>query len=160
MDLKEKISEIAQQALQDAHHFLVDVVVSSKLGPGKITVIMDGDHGVTIDDCAAVSRAISKSLDEQAVIADSFTLEVTTPGVDQPLKMKRQFIRNIGRGLSVRTKTQKVERGTLIAVHDDSIGLALSDEGDHKHKKAKTEGATIVLPFSEIEKATVQISFK
>src|SRR4051812_15883035 len=98
MDLKEKIQDLAEKSLTNPTHFLVEVAVS-KHKPWKFTVVVDGDQGITIDDCAAASRALNESLESE--ISDPYTLEVSTPGLDHPLKMKRQYKKNIGRGLKV-----------------------------------------------------------
>jgi ribosome maturation factor RimP len=155
MILKENIENWARQALSNDSQFLVDVVVSSKQGPHKVIVILDGDHGITIDDCASLSRRLLSVLEEQGIVGDNFTLEVTTPGVDHPLKMKRQYVKNIGRGMKIQLKDKTVELGKLVEVNDDTLAL----EQEEKNGKLK-ELKKIALPFSEIERAIVQVSFK
>jgi ribosome maturation factor RimP len=132
----------------------VDVIVSSKQGPGKVTVILDGDHGITIDDCASLSRKLLTAMEEQG-LTENFTLEVTTPGLDHPLKLKRQYRKNIGRAMKVQLKDKTVERGKLMEVNENEIAL----EQEIKEGKKKEVKRT-VLPFTEIEKAIVQVSFK
>ena len=153
MDLREKITELAQSKLTDDSQFIVDVIASSKPGSRKVVVILDGDTGVTIDDCTNLSRAISASLDEQPLIEDNYTLEVGTPGLDQPLKLKRQYYKNIGRGLKVHTTDKKILQGTLTEVSEERIVLEIQ-EGKKKETKM-TE-----IPFGQIEKAFVMVSFK
>ena len=155
MVLNEKIANLAQQALLGENQFLLDVIVSSKQGPKKVTVILDGDQGITIEDCASVSRRLLKSLEEQGLMDEGFSMEVTTPGLDHPLKSKRQYIKNIGRGLKVQLKDKSTENGKLIEVNEEAIAL----EQEIKEGK-KTALRKIALPFSEIERAIVQISFK
>lgn len=155
MNLNENIANLAKQALFNESQFLVDVVVSSKQGPQKVTVVLDGDRGITIDDCATVSRTLLKLLEEQGMAGDYFTLEVTTPGVDHPLKMKRQYVKNIGRSVKVQLNDKSVALGKLVAVDVDRITL----EHEEKEGKTKTIKKT-ALPFSEIERAIVQVSFK
>jgi len=155
MILKENIENWALRALSDESQFLVDVIVSSKQGPHKVTVILDGDHGITIDDCASVSRKLYPVLEEQGVIGDSFTLEVTTPGVDHPLKLKRQYVKNIGRLVKVQLTDKTVEQGKLAEVHEEALAL----EREEKNGKVK-EVRKILVPFSEIERTIVQVSFK
>ena len=155
MILNENIANLATGALSDESQFLVDVVVSSKQGPQKVTVTLDGDKGITIDECAAVSRKLLAILEEQGAVGDNFTLEVTTPGVDHPLKMKRQYVKNIGRTLKVQLKDKSVETGKLVEVNEEVLAL----ERPEKEGK-KMELKKIVIPFSEIERAIVQVSFK
>jgi ribosome maturation factor RimP len=154
MVLKEKIANLAQQALLNESQFLVDVIVSSKQGPGKVTVILDGDHGITIDDCASLSRKLLTAMEEQG-LTENFTLEVTTPGLDHPLKLKRQYRKNIGREMKLQLKDKTVERGKLMEVNENEIAL----EQEIKEGKKKEVKRT-ALPFTEIEKAIVQVSFK
>ncbi|HZX73991.1 MAG TPA: ribosome maturation factor RimP, partial [Cyclobacteriaceae bacterium] len=119
----------------------------------KVVVILDGDTGVTIDDVTNLSRAISAALDEQPLIEDNYTLEVGTPGLDQPLKLKRQYYKNIGRDFKVQTTDKKIVQGKLTEVSEERIVLEIK-EGKKKETKA-TE-----IPFNDIEKAIVMVSFK
>src|SRR4051812_25762982 len=102
MDISEEIKKIAIDKLANESQFIVDVVVSSRKGPKKVLVLIDGDNGITIDDCANLSRELSKTFDELEWMDDSYTLEVSTPGLDQPLVMHRQFKKNVGRILRVK----------------------------------------------------------
>jgi ribosome maturation factor RimP len=152
MDLKEKIKDLAENGLENPNHFLVEVVVS-KHKPWKFTVIVDGDQGITIDDCAALSRALNESIETE--IVDPYTLEVSTPGLDHPLKLKRQYKKNIGRGLKVVKKDKSIVNGQLKQAEDEKIVI----ETASGHGK-KTEVKIIEIPFTEIEKAFVTVSFK
>jgi ribosome maturation factor RimP len=154
MELEQQISTLAEGKLTDARHFIVDVVVSARKGPKKILIIIDGDNGVSIDDCANVSRELSKTFDELALFEDSYLLEVSTPGVDYPLKLKRQYHKHIGRKLRVKLEGKTIE-GKLEAVGDDAITL-LEETGSGKKK----ETISTAINFSQIEKAFVLVSFK
>jgi len=155
MDVVEKIKEMAQSHLKDPGHFVVDVILS-KHKPYKVTVILDGDHGITIDDCSLLSRAISEDLDTIDLIKDNYTLEVGTPGLDQPLKLKRQYARNVGRSLKIHQKDKSIMQGLLIETADEKIVI----ETEAKEKGKKKEFIKTEIPFSEIEKAFVMVSFK
>ena len=155
MVLNETIANLALQALSDESQFLVDVRVSSKNGPQKITVVVDGDHGITIDDCAAVSRQLLKLLEAEPGMSESFTLEVTTPGLEHPLKLRRQYFRNVGREMKVQMNDKTVELGKLAAVSE--VGIVLEREEKEGKIRALKK---IELSFSEIERAIVQVSFK
>ena len=152
MEVAEEIRKIAEGKLIDPSHFIVDVFVSSKRKPQKVTVIIDGDHGVSIDHCADLSREVSKALDDSNVIIDSYVLEVTTPGLDQPLKLHRQYRKNIGRNMKIKI-SDKVVEGKLVAVSDNGITV---EQGDGK----KIEKSVVELKFSEIDKSIVLVSFK
>ena len=152
MDLKEKLKDLAEKSLVNPAHFLVEVVVS-KHKPWKFTVSVDGDQGIMIDDCAALSRALNESLEGE--ISDPYTLEVSTPGLDHPLKLKRQYKKNIGRGLKVVRKDKSIVNGALKQTEEEKIVLE-TEIGLGK----KTEVKIIEIPFTEIEKAFVTVSFK
>ncbi len=145
---------MAQSLLKDESHFIVDVVASFKGNPGKLLVIVDGDNGIGIDDCADLSRELSKTLDEANLIDKAFNLEVSTPGLDQPLKSKRQYVKNIGRNVRVRL-ADKTEEGKLTAVTDLAIVLTQT-VGSGKKKEEKT----VEIPFDKIDKTIVLVSFK
>ncbi len=152
MDLTEKIKELAEKGLLNPAHFLVEVVVS-KHKPWKFTVIVDGDQGITIDDCAALSRALNESL--ESGISDPYTLEVSTPGLDHPLKLKRQYQKNIGRSLKIVRKDKSIVNGALKQTDEEKIMME-TETGQGK----KTEVKIIEILFTEIEKAFVTVSFK
>ena len=157
MDLQDNIGEIkkvAESHLKDESHFVVDVVLSSRSNPKKLLVILDGDKGITIDDCADVSRELSEALDQTNLVEGAFVLEVSTPGLDQPLKTKRQYAKNIGRNVKVKTKDKTVE-GKLTAVNETQIEL-LQQTGNGKKKVEKS----VEVLFDDIEKTFVLVSFK
>ncbi len=155
MDVIEKIKDLAQSHVKDPGHFVVDVILS-KHKPYKVTVILDGDKGITIDDCSLLSRALSEDLDNIDLIKDNYTLEVGTPGLDQPLKLTRQYARNVGRELKVHKKDKTIVVGRLKETANEKIVLEIEVAGKGK-KKEFTQSE---IPFSEIEKAIVMVSFK
>lgn len=153
MDQVEEIRKLAESRLAPGQ-FLVDVIVSSKKGPGKVLLLVDADHGMTIDDCAEISRQLSKVLDESPLLTEAYMLEVSTPGVDQPLKLKRQYVKNIGRKLKVKL-ADTIREGRLTEVNDERIVLA-EETGTGKKK----ETVNVEVSFAAIEKAFVLVSFK
>lgn len=152
MDLAAEVRTLAEGHLAPGQ-FLVDVWVSSGKGPKKIVVTADGDEGFSIDDCAELSRRLLKSLDERGLGGSEFTLEVSTPGLDQPLKIKRQYYKNIGRRLKVKLPEGTVE-GRLTEVTEEKIILA-RETGSGKKKEIQQ----MEIPFPKIEKAFVLVSF-
>lgn len=155
MDVVEEIKKIATTKLTDESQFIVDVVVSSRKGPKKVLILLDGDNGITIDDCATLSRELSKTLDEQNWMDDSYTLEVSTPGLDQPLALERQFKKNIGRLVKIKRHNEFLE-GRLTEVFEKDKIVLTQKSGSGKKEEIKT----LEIPFSEIEKAFVLVSFK
>lgn len=159
MELAGKIRELAESALkelsvlqgQEPGHFIVDVIFIER--QRRLMVFVDGDNGVTIDQCADLSRKLSSVLDEQNILGESpYTLEVSTPGLDHPLKLKRQYFKNKGRQMKVHLKDKTIVQGKLEDVSDER--LVIHQVLDKKETK-DTE-----VPFDQIEKAFVMVSFK
>jgi ribosome maturation factor RimP len=154
MVTNERIKELVEQSLADQNHFLVDLVVNSKSNPIKITVVLDGDKGISIDDCATLSRTFAALLDEENSL-ENYALEVTTPGLDQPLRLKRQYVKNIGREVKIQLKDKKIERGKLVESTEDTVVIEHEvKEGKQKELKKTT------FTFEEIERTLVEVSFK
>jgi len=154
MELTERIQKLAEKHLKDDSQFIVEVVASVRKKPNRLIVIIDGDKGVTIDDCAELSRALSAALDEDSLLTDPFMLEVSTPGLDHPLKLTRQYYKNKGRMVKVKTSTE-VLQGKLLDVTKQEITLEVVT-GTGKKKEVKE----VKIPFSDIEKTFVMVSFK
>jgi ribosome maturation factor RimP len=152
MDLALEVRKMTESTLANGQ-FIVDVSVTSR-PPRKIMVIVDADQGITIDDCAEISRQLSKSLDDTGLVEENFFLEVSTPGVEHPLKLKRQYRKNIGRKLKLKLIDKTIE-GKLEEVSEEKIRLT-QELGQGKKKEIQS----IEVPFADIEKAFVIVSFK
>jgi ribosome maturation factor RimP len=100
-------------------HFLVDV----KLKPGNsIQVLLDADEGLALNKCVSYNRLLYKTLEEMALFAPGdFALEVSSPGLDEPLKMPRQYQKNIGRAVEVVLKDGRKVTGKLLAVEPEIL---------------------------------------
>jgi ribosome maturation factor RimP len=155
MEIVDDIKNIVAAKLTDSSQFLVDVIVKGHKGPQKVLVVIDSDKGVTIDQCADLSRELSKAFDETRLFTNSYMLEVSTPGLDQPLRLKRQYPKNIGRSIKVVMKDQRMLEGKLIDTADEFVRI----EQEIGTGKAK-EKVILEIPFSDIEKTFVLISFK
>lgn len=153
--IKSKVEEWLQPLLEEKDFFLVDVKVS--MGK-KIEVYVDTDTGIHIDDCAQVSRFLEKNLDGSGLVPENYILEVSSPGMSNPLKVPRQFKRRIGRKLEVlKTNGDKIE-AVLEQVNEEGIKLREHLE-IKKNKKNKNEPEPqpreFDIPFSDIKKATL-----
>lgn len=157
MDLSTKITEIATSFLESPTHFLVDVIISGNRVQKKVVVIIDGDEGVTIETCANLSRALSAKLDEDELMEENYTLEVSTPGVDFPLKMKRQYKKHIGRGFKITLNDKEIVKGKLMGTTDEVIQLEVEEKAG---KGKKMDVKSVDIPFDKVDKAFVQVSFK
>jgi ribosome maturation factor RimP len=110
MILKEQIAKLIDEKINGTHLFLIDV----KVLPGnKIEVFIDGDNGLGINDCVDLSRHIEKSLDREV---EDFSLEVSSPGATQPLKLSRQYIKHIGRDFELKLNDGTQISGTLTGI--------------------------------------------
>ena len=154
-EIAQKIRKAAENLLSEGPFFVLDVTVSSTK-TGRIRMVIDGDRGVTIDDCAEISRELNQRIDGLGVLED-YNLEITTPGVDQPLKSERQFPKHIGRELKVELNDGRTVKGRLKAITADGIQL----EEEVKKVKGKPEPATLTeFSFKDIKKTFVLVSFK
>lgn len=147
------IKSIVSEALQERNLFLVEVVVTPA---NKISVYIDGMNGVTIDDCAGVSRFIESSLNRSE---QDYELEVSSPGPERSLLLPVQYRKNIGREVDI-LKTDGVRyRGKLMDLSNNTIivetGQLLKDE--HSGKKKKLFG-TVALGLNQIKKAKIVVS--
>lgn len=154
MDIKEKLTQLAGESLLNPGQFIVEVIASSR-NLSKITVIVDGDNGVNIDDCHRISKELSAKLDELDFGTDRYVLEVSTPGLDHPLKLKRQYQKNVGRGLKVHCLDKSILQGKLVEVSDEAITL----RQELKEGKKITD-KDVVIKFEDVERAFVMVSFK
>lgn len=149
----EKIEEFVKHFIEKTGNlFLVEI----KNAPGnKITVLLDGDNGVTIENCTSLNKALYKFIEETGLFgANNFSLEVSSPGVDNPLKLLRQYKKNIGRKVEVILNDGTKWEGTLTQVNDDKIMI---EEKTGKKNKIELKPKTIL--FNEIKHTTVLITF-
>ena len=157
-DLAGKIEELAAQSITRESLFLVGVHLGGSPAHRKIVIWVDGDNGVSIDDCAEISRRLGGKIEEEGVIDSAYLLEVSSPGVDQPLILKRQYQKNKGRRLSVTLNDLQVKTGKLEEVKEDSIVL-LEESKEKESKKNKQTLAPIEINFVDIKKSNVLIAF-
>lgn len=154
------ITEITEKYL-DQELFIVDVVAKLAGDTSKITIIVDGDNGLPIDQLARINRKVGAELEEKELIEHAYRVEVTSPGVDMPLKLKRQYEKNKGRDVRVRLKDGSEISGNLVNVTDEQIEVKPFKKKDKKKKgKADYEQDTVSLAFDNIDKTNILVSFK
>jgi ribosome maturation factor RimP len=154
MNIEKRVRELVEEKIADMPHlFLVDVKMHQN---GKLIVLVDGDNGIGIADCAAISRHVGFHLEEENVIEEAYNLEVSSPGIDTPLVLKRQYAKNIGRTVSIKMDDGTKREGELLTAGDDFIIIAETIK--QKGKKAETVESTI--PTDKITETKVLISFK
>ncbi|MBI1223354.1 MAG: ribosome assembly cofactor RimP [Bacteroidetes bacterium] len=155
MELISKITEFAEDAIEDPQYFVVEVMSESN---GKIIkVLIDGDAGIPIAECSRLSRRISARIDEE--IPDevgAFTIEVSSPGVDRPLKLARQFTKHIGRSLSFTDSGGKKHEGKFVGMEEDMLKI----EEAFKEKGKKKQLLLNEYKIEQINDPRVVVSFK
>jgi ribosome maturation factor RimP len=149
---KELITKLVIEAIQDKEgYFLVEVKVSAT---NSIKVFLDADKAVSIKDCIAVSRHIEKNLDRDS---EDFELEVSSPGMDQPFKVFRQYVKNLGRKVKVIEKDGKETEGILKEASEEGITI----QKEPTKKKNETEENLLVhINFNLIKETKKIITFK
>jgi ribosome maturation factor RimP len=155
-ELKRSIEELVEKHLPDENHFIVEVSISEKGGKKLLSILVDADAGVTIRSCSKISRAVSEEIEAKELMPDAYILEVSSPGVDYPLNSKRQFQKNVDRSLKITLNDGTELLGKLMEVNDAGVKLLVSKKG--KGKKAVEE--EIQVPFENMKKSIVQVSFK
>ncbi|MFT6868310.1 MAG: ribosome maturation factor RimP [Cyclobacteriaceae bacterium] len=155
VDQQKLESEIQSQVegliSEDPSLFIVDVALKGSSGNQRLMIYLDGDQGVSIAACASVSRRLSGFLEENDLIEGKYYLEVTSAGLDQPLRFLRQYKKNIGRSLSIKMLDGQLVEGELKTVNDTGITLL--------RVQKKTE-ETFEIGFDEIDSSKVLVSFK
>lgn len=123
MDLRQTIEEIVEKHLPDSSHFVVDVQIVKKGNKKSLQILIDADHGINIDSCALVSRAVGEEIEAKELMDTAYIMEVSSPGVDFPLSSRRQYQKNIGRNLRVSLEEGKDTEGKLTEVEQTGIQL-------------------------------------
>lgn len=154
MDLRtDKIRELTERYLPDSSYFVVDVKLSGKKGYEKVAVLVDGDDGIAIDVCAEIARSLSEALDSTNMFDESYTLEVSSPGLDYPLSSERQYIKNLGRKLRIDMISGDIIKGELLETRGAGITLMMD-------KGKKQDRQSLFIPFTDIKKSKVLVTFK
>ncbi|WP_177762218.1 ribosome assembly cofactor RimP [Flavobacterium sp. I3-2] len=154
MVFKEQVKKVLEEGLSNHPDlFLIDFSISNDY---KITVIIDGDNGVVLQDCIDVSRSIENNLDREE---QDFSLEVASAGATSPLKLPRQYRKNVGRTLEVTLENEVIE-AQLVAANEEEISLEWKVREPKKIGKGKeTVQKSVKIPYESIKKAQVVISF-
>ena len=149
----EEIEKLVATLLEgETEYFLVSLRIKPT---NNVKVFIDGDNGLPIEKCVQLNRKLYKLLDEAAFYPEGeFSLELSSPGVDEPLKSSRQYKKNIGRDVAIIFLDETTREGKLIAVAEENI---IVEYTEGKGKKAIIQ--QLVIPFSNIKTTTVQTKF-
>ena len=143
----ESLKALLEPAVENHYAFLVDVSIRNDQRMPLLEVFCETEDGISIDRCAEISREILPMIDSSKILGESFRLEVSSPGVDVPLKDKRQFKRNIGKLMSVKFRDgldMKQIEGDLIEIKEVEVVI-------------ETEDGPIEVGFDSIDEAKVKI---
>ena len=155
MTFKNKVQELLDVALLERPElFLVDLSINDA---NKISINLDGDQGVNLQDCIDISRSIENNLDREE---QDFSLEVASAGVSSPLKFVRQYKKNIGRTLNVKTNSSDDLEAKLVAADEEKISLEWQAREPKKIGKGKeTVQKKVDILYENIKEAIVIVSF-
>lgn len=148
------ISQFVQDELKDTpDYFLVEVKSSPS---SQVTVFVDADHGASIDRLAGINRVLYRKIEEAGLFGTggNFSLEVSSPGLDEPLKMERQYLKNIGRRVTLVLGDDSTKEGVLTEVNNDGLVLELSTGAKKDKRTEKTE-----ILFNQIKLTKVCVVF-
>lgn len=156
--IEEKIHELlaekfAEEGYKDC--FLVDFHLSAT---NKLEVFVDCDSGLTLEKCQRISRFLEHRIDEAGWLGESYGLEVSSPGLGKPLKLQRQYVKNVGRKVEVTMKDGSIKTGPLTAAGDTSFVVEETMTVLEGKKKKKVAVSTEI-PYEEVKKTMIVISF-
>ena len=149
-ELIAKINEITIPIVEKNNAYLVDIAVRGERSSKVVEVYVDSDKGISLDECSAISRELSAALDEKDLIQGRYRLDVSSPGLDHPLKLHRQYVKNVGRNCKVYVKENDykiVKEGTLDKVDEHSVTIV-------------SKGKSAAIAFADIIEAYIIPKFK
>jgi ribosome maturation factor RimP len=151
---KKKVQDLLEEALAENQSlYLIELTF---LPGNKILVVVDGDEGVSLNECIRINRSIESNFDREE---EDFSLEVTSPDIAEPLKVKRQYLKNLNRILTVKLNDKKIE-GTLIEVNKEDIVLSWKAREPKPVGKGKVTVDKIEkIAYQDIIEAKVKIIF-
>lgn len=154
MQVESRVKALVEEKIADRPElFLVEVKM---LINNKLIIHVDGDEGISIQDCVAISRHVGFHLEEENTIEQAYNLEVSSPGVGEPLKLIRQYNKNIGRNVSIKLVGGQKKEGKLLEVSENNV--LIEEAVKEKGKKATTVQTNV--SFNDIIETSVLISFK
>ena len=156
--MEEHVTNMLEEMFASSEDFTDCYVVDISLLKTKLDISIEADSEMTFRKCQQISRFVEAYLDEEQPLGEKYTLNVGSPGVDRPLKFKRQYVKNIGRNMKVKTNEGEDHEGKMISADDEKITLEAKvriKEG----KRKKTVVQQTEIAYANIKKAKVKISF-
>ena len=155
MHLKETLAALAEEVISQNECQLVSFQLKGNVQQYKLVLLVDTEPGVTIEECAKISRQLNALIEERNLLTDAYTLEVSSPGIEAPLKEEWQYRKNIGRKLKIILLDGVEKEGMLKEVSSTHITV----EGTGKPGKIKKEDKLMEITYQNIKESTVQVSF-
>jgi len=155
--MEEKLLELLDVKFQDEGFedlFFVDM--SFNEANKKLEIFLDSDSQLTIDQCAKVNRYLQFHIDEAGWLGEKYTLDVSSPG-KRPLKLKRQYKKNVGRGIELKLENGDKREGTLIAVTEEMLTIEEKVRVEGKKKKRPVQNE---IAIADVAKAVIKFGFK
>lgn len=158
MSKEEKIENWVQEILEDTDCF----VVSSKLGTdANYKFFIDSDTGFSLEKSVKINRALRHQIDESGLFPEGkYSLEISSPGIDEPLQQARQYQKNIGRLLQIVTNEDKVMDGRLKEINEDELLVEVKGKNSRGLPSDKLPTKMTNININNIKEATVQVEFK
>jgi ribosome maturation factor RimP len=151
---KERIKQVVNEWVKDTDCFLVEI----KTAPGKIAVFIDKPTGVTLEECIRLNRYLTEQLDAEGTW-ESNELEVSSPGMEQPLRVYQQYQRRIGNEIKVITTEGREYKGKLLSADEKGIQMLVVTSRKENKKKIISEDL-MHIDYSQIKETKLILSFK
>lgn len=161
MSLSQKNHDELVQLIEEINPlvYIVEVALHrSKFS--TLRILIDTDFGIKLDEVREISRKVSRHLEEHPDFQFRYHLEVSSPGLDRPLKLKRQYKRHLGRNLRLTMLEGEQYKGKLVEVQEDTIVLEPEIKKKKKKDQAGNESGPLTIAYSDIKEAKVLVSFK
>jgi ribosome maturation factor RimP len=152
--LKKELLQLLESSIDTKQYFIVEIIIGKLRNTTLVKIKIDSDKGIGIDECAEISRFINQKIEDSQLVED-YELEVTSPGVGEPLKLNRQYLKNIGRMVKVLTNEGKEVEGKMLEASGEKV--VIEQQIKLKHKVIDTK--LVEIPFLNIKKTIVLVSF-
>ncbi len=133
VDRDTQVEKVIREVIDNANtHDLVELKIMHHGKSMRLQVFVDSDNGVTLGECVKFSRSIDREIEEQEIIEGPYTIEVSSPGIDRPIRTEKEFQRKLGRTIAVDfidTKRKRL-RGVLKSIADGEIVVQTKKKGE------------------------------
>ncbi len=159
VEITARVAQLLEEKFASDEAFLDCFLVEIALKPANLLeIFIDADGAMDFARCQKISRFVEAHLDENQWLGETYTLEVSSPGIGRPLKFVRQFVKNVGRTLELTLENGEIEEGILVSADENAAVLEQQKVVVEGKKKKKTIEQT-AFEHSKIKKAIVQITF-